>query len=236
MWGAMDHGQPRDVRPGRSSGRSSPGSPATRAGGHARRRLRAAAPGQDVPPRRGHPRSGGFMFTATETSEADAVRQFGEALAPYCDEPVPLRFASWDEAITRLDARSPRGPITVVIDEFPFLARRSPGLPSIIQRALDPAARAGNTPVRLLLCGSALSFMGRLLVRQRATARTCRPGARRPDAGLPPCRPVLGHRRPPNRHAHPCDRRRDACLSPRFTQVILLPGRTTSMTGWSGPC
>jgi hypothetical protein len=54
-------------------------------------------------------------------------------------------------------------PRIAVIDEFPLLARASPALPSIIERALDPAAQRTNTPVRLLLCGSALSFMGKLL-------------------------------------------------------------------------
>lgn len=54
-------------------------------------------------------------------------------------------------------------PRVAVLDEFPFLAKASPSLPSIIQRALDPAAQHGNTPVRLLLCGSAVSFMGKLL-------------------------------------------------------------------------
>lgn len=107
--------------------------------------------------------SGGFMFTATETTEADALRQFGEALAAYLGEPVPFRFAHWDEAITRLLRIATSGPTIAVIDEFPFLAKASPALPSIIQRALDPAARRDNTPVRLLLCGSALSFMGRFL-------------------------------------------------------------------------
>lgn len=106
---------------------------------------------------------GGFMFTATETTEADALHQFGEALADHCGEPVPFRFAHWDEAITRLLRIATERPTTAVIDEFPFLAKASPALPSIIQRALDPAARRGNTPVRLLLCGSALSFMGNLL-------------------------------------------------------------------------
>jgi hypothetical protein len=52
------------------------------------------------------------------------------------------------------------GPKPVVIDEFPFLAKATPALPSLIQRALEPAAQRRNTPVRLLLCGSALSFMG----------------------------------------------------------------------------
>ncbi|MFW6690083.1 AAA family ATPase [Streptomyces sp. MAR4 CNX-425] len=108
--------------------------------------------------------SGGFMFTATETTEADALRQFGAALARYRDQPTPFRFADWDEAVTELmRIADGGGPVTAVIDEFPFVAKASPALPSIIQRALDPTTQRTNTPVRLLLCGSALSFMGGLL-------------------------------------------------------------------------
>lgn len=105
----------------------------------------------------------GFMFTAAETTEADSLHQFGEALASHLGEPAPFRFTGWDEAITRLMRIAVNGPKPVVIDEFPFLAKASPALPSLIQRALDPAAQRRNTPVRLLLCGSAVSFMGRLL-------------------------------------------------------------------------
>ncbi|WP_045875272.1 ATP-binding protein [Pseudofrankia sp. DC12] len=107
--------------------------------------------------------TGGFMFTATETTAGDSLRQFGAALGQHLGEPTPFRFESWDEAIGRLMVIAATGPRTVVLDEFPFLAQASPALPSIIQRELDPGARAGNTPVRLLLCGSVLSFMGRLL-------------------------------------------------------------------------
>jgi AAA+ ATPase superfamily predicted ATPase len=107
--------------------------------------------------------SGGFIFTATETTEADALHQFGQALSSYLGEPVPFRFRDWDEAITRLMRIANDAPTVAVLDEFPFLAKASPALPSIIQRALDPTAQRANTPVRLLLCGSALSFMGRLL-------------------------------------------------------------------------
>lgn len=107
--------------------------------------------------------SGGFMFTATETTEADALRQFGQALARYRNQPTPFRFAHWDEAVTELMRIADGGPTIAVIDEFPFLAKSSPALPSIIQRALDPTAQRTNTPVRLLLCGSALSVMGTLL-------------------------------------------------------------------------
>jgi AAA+ ATPase superfamily predicted ATPase len=107
--------------------------------------------------------TGGFIYTATQTTEADSLHQFGQALADHLDEPGPFRFASWDEAVARLMRIATDGPTPVAIDEFPFLAKASPALPSIIQRALDPTAQRTNTPVRLLLCGSAMSFMGRLL-------------------------------------------------------------------------
>jgi hypothetical protein len=103
------------------------------------------------------------MFSAAETTEADSLREFGKALAAYLDEPTPFRFVGWDEAIARVMRLATDGPKPVVIDEFPFLAEATPALPSLIQRALEPAAQRRNTPVRLLLCGSALSFMGKLL-------------------------------------------------------------------------
>jgi AAA+ ATPase superfamily predicted ATPase len=54
--------------------------------------------------------------------------------------------------------------VPVVIDEFPYLAKANPRLPSIIQNALAPLrAERETSRARLLLCGSAMSFMGRLL-------------------------------------------------------------------------
>lgn len=108
---------------------------------------------------------GGFYFSATEATEAESLRQFGAAVARHVGQPVPYRFAHWEEAVEVLMALpSPGGgPLPVVLDEFPFLAKASPELPSLLQRALGPQARRTGAPVRLLLCGSALSFMGNLL-------------------------------------------------------------------------
>jgi uncharacterized protein len=50
-----------------------------------------------------------------------------------------------------------------VLDEFPYLVRQASELPSVIQRQFDPASRRSAGQVRLLLCGSAMSLMGRLL-------------------------------------------------------------------------
>lgn len=52
----------------------------------------------------------------------------------------------------------------MVIDEFPYLVRASPALPSMIQGAYAPRrGERSSSRTRLLFCGSALSFMGRLL-------------------------------------------------------------------------
>lgn len=52
----------------------------------------------------------------------------------------------------------------VVLDEFPYLVRANRELPSVIQHALTPGrAERARSRARVLLCGSALSFMGGLL-------------------------------------------------------------------------
>jgi hypothetical protein len=109
--------------------------------------------------------AGGFFFAASEATEAESLRQFGAALARFEERSVPYRFAHWDEAVTALMGVAVPGgrPVVAVLDEFPFLAKASPELPSLLQRALGPQARREVGPVRLLLCGSALSFMGGLL-------------------------------------------------------------------------
>ncbi|MEU4834811.1 ATP-binding protein [Streptosporangium sp. NPDC023615] len=107
--------------------------------------------------------TGGFYFAATEATETESLQQFGTALARHLGEPVPRRFASWDEAVESLMTIAVAGPTPVVIDEFPYLVKASPHLPSLIQRALGPQGQRHGSAVRLLLCGSALSFMGSLL-------------------------------------------------------------------------
>lgn len=107
----------------------------------------------------------GFYFAATEATEAESLHRLGVELARFLGEPVPRRFTGWIEAIdTLMRLATPGQPIPVIIDEFPYLVKASPELPSVIQRAFDPARRRQATPIRLLLCGSAQSFMNKLLV------------------------------------------------------------------------
>jgi AAA+ ATPase superfamily predicted ATPase len=106
--------------------------------------------------------TGGLYYGATEATEAESLRLFGQAVANYLDAPVPTRFENWDEAITYLFSVVGARGKPVVIDEFPYLNRVTPALPSILQREIDRAV-AQDSPILLLLCGSALSVMGGLL-------------------------------------------------------------------------
>ena len=108
--------------------------------------------------------AGGFYFGATEATDAEALRQIGDALTTYLSPASPFHFAYWAEAISVVLSLGADRPVPVVIDEFPYLTKANPELPSVIQQALSPFGHArSDTRTRLLLCGSALSVMGRLL-------------------------------------------------------------------------
>lgn len=108
--------------------------------------------------------TGGFYFAADEATDGESLHQIGAALGAYLGLTSALRFDSWREAFDALLALGNDHPVTVVIDEFPYLVRANPSLPSILQNALAPrrAEREGSRS-RLLLCGSAMTFMGTLL-------------------------------------------------------------------------
>lgn len=109
--------------------------------------------------------TGGFFFEAAEATEADSLRMFGTAVARYAGASVELPFARWDDALAYLLGVIGERPAPVVIDEFPFLIKASPQLPSLLKRELDergPSQQAASR-ARVLVCGSAMSVMGSLL-------------------------------------------------------------------------
>jgi uncharacterized protein len=106
--------------------------------------------------------AGAFYFAAAETTKADSLRDFGSALAAYTGALAPYAISDWNAAIRVLRETLPEG--LVIIDEFPYLIKADPALPSLLQRALDEQASGhprGDT--KFLLCGSAMSVMGGLL-------------------------------------------------------------------------
>jgi AAA+ ATPase superfamily predicted ATPase len=105
---------------------------------------------------------GGIYFPALELTEAVSLRLFADELIRFSGSPVPP-FRDWLDAIPYLFRVTGDRTVPVVIDEFPFMVKASPALPSIIQRELGPGGSGPASRARLLLCGSAMSVMGGLL-------------------------------------------------------------------------
>lgn len=116
--------------------------------------------------------TGGVYTLALRQSRTMALDRFGGALAGALGFPVGT-FGSWVEALdAAVDAlaRSHRGgPPLLVLDEFPYLVAHSPELPSAIQALYDRRGPAsGQSPFKLVLCGSAVSLMSTLLAGDQA--------------------------------------------------------------------
>ncbi|MDP2958079.1 MAG: hypothetical protein Q8N53_16755 [Longimicrobiales bacterium] len=109
-------------------------------------------------------RIGGFYYEAIRGSSAEALRDLGEQLGHYQQAAAPLALPDWDSAVGALLALGADRDVTVVLDEYPYLLEHTPQLDSILQRAFGPRSpiRSGSR-TRLILCGSALSVMGRIL-------------------------------------------------------------------------
>jgi hypothetical protein len=108
--------------------------------------------------------TGGFYYHALRGSSAEALRDLGEHLGRHLRAGAPLALGSWDEAMDALLALGREGEVPVVLDEFPYLLEHAPALASIIQRLYGPRAESRRgSRTRLVLCGSAMSVMGKLL-------------------------------------------------------------------------
>ncbi|MEU8265615.1 ATP-binding protein [Sphaerisporangium sp. NPDC049002] len=107
---------------------------------------------------------GGFYFSAQEATDTESLALIGAALTQYLDPLIPFTPSNWSMVIDALLRIGRDRPVPIVIDEFPYLARANPALPSIIQGAYSPRrVERTSSRTRLLLCGSAMSFMGGLL-------------------------------------------------------------------------
>jgi uncharacterized protein len=116
--------------------------------------------------------AGGLYHLATEQAEPISLGRFGDSLAAWAGLSAgAFGFAGWEQALRTavevMTATPTRGTAPLlVLDEFPYLINETPGLPSIVQGLYDtlgPGSGDRRAPLRIILCGSAISVMGDLL-------------------------------------------------------------------------
>lgn len=114
-------------------------------------------------------------FQGDEQSERQHLDLFAEEAGRALLGTPSLAFATWDDALAFLGEQARSAPLTVILDEFQWLKAAQPALDSIVQRHWDRWDR-DDVPITLVLSGSALTLMERMLERGaplfgRATAR-----------------------------------------------------------------
>lgn len=109
--------------------------------------------------------TGGMYHVALEHERALGLQAVGASVGEHRGLRAPLAFEDWVQAIDTVFALGEGGrPVTVVLDELPYLVAQDRSLPSIIQRAVDQATSGDTSRTRLLLCGSAVSVMEQLRI------------------------------------------------------------------------
>lgn len=108
----------------------------------------------------------GVYALALEEERRPALRRFSQTVARTLGLPAELFLDDWTAALRlALGIDGPPGPgRLVVLDEFPYLLRGAPELPSAIQAVYDEAREAAaGQGAKLIVCGSAFSVMSELL-------------------------------------------------------------------------
>lgn len=105
------------------------------------------------------------FFGATQQAEAVELRRLAEAVRrDLGDQAADLAgeaFASWEAALRFFAALAAREPLALVLDEVPYLARSTPGFPSVVQAVWDHLRR--GTKLLLILTGSAVGTIEAML-------------------------------------------------------------------------
>lgn len=108
------------------------------------------------------------FFSCTQTPDPVQLRNFSIRMMK---EDIPAKdyisaFTDWERAFRAvLDLPYGNSKKLLVIDEFPYMCKGNPSIPSILQNLWDAAFRDSN--VMIILCGSAMSFIEKELLAEK---------------------------------------------------------------------
>lgn len=96
------------------------------------------------------------FFTGIETSVAENLSQLSKAVLEHSNA-KESSFDSFEKVFSYVDSLAQNERIIFVIDEYPYLAKSEPSIPSLLQKHIDHGWK--NSKLMLVLCGSSMSFM-----------------------------------------------------------------------------
>ena len=101
-----------------------------------------------------------IYFIADQSETPIQIRAFAKIINRHITGFDTVIYPDWESCFLTLNERL-KEKITIVIDEFPYLVKNAPELPSIIQKLFD---RRSALSFHLFLCGSSQQMMHNLVV------------------------------------------------------------------------
>lgn len=103
-------------------------------------------------------KSNGIRLLAREEAKTLQLRIFGQKLGEFFNDDLlkKTEFTGWDGFFEYIYKKADKR-IIIAIDEFPYLVKEDPSLPSILQDYWDNKLK--KTKLFLILCGSSISMM-----------------------------------------------------------------------------
>jgi AAA+ ATPase superfamily predicted ATPase len=108
-------------------------------------------------------RTGDIYFMADQTERAQQINFFAQSIAKKFNGFDQVKYPNWEVLFTAFNLRLTKR-ICLVIDEFPYMVKTSPELPSILQKLIDK----GGNKYDLILCGSSQQLMQGLVIESSA--------------------------------------------------------------------
>ena len=108
-----------------------------------------------------------IFYSCREYTSEKQLAEFSAALLS-CKPEVKAytdSFADWDKAFSFIGELEGSEKTVIVIDEFPYMCKNNPSIPSVIQIIWDTALK--NKNIMLVICGSSMSFIEKDLLSEK---------------------------------------------------------------------
>lgn len=107
------------------------------------------------------------FYSCREYTSEKQLQEFSVALLSWKPEVKAYTdsFADWDRAFSFIGEMEGKEKTVIVIDEFPYMCKNNPSIPSILQIVWDTILK--NKNIMLIICGSSMSFIEKELLSEK---------------------------------------------------------------------
>ena len=107
------------------------------------------------------------FYSCREYTNEKQLSEFSNALLSKKPEAKTYTdsFSDWDKAFSFMGEMEGKEKSIIVIDEFPYMCKNNPSIPSILQIIWDTILK--NKNIMLIICGSSMSFIEKELLSEK---------------------------------------------------------------------